>query len=63
MKAQIKGPFDDLNAAGEPFISEDAIHNGRNTLGLVDLRPLMMQGQMPQMMEQMKSMGGSRRPQ
>jgi hypothetical protein len=56
MKAQIKGPFDDLNAAGGPFISEEAVHNGRSTLGLVDLRPLMMQGHMQQMMEQMKSM-------
>jgi hypothetical protein len=63
MKAQIIGPFDDLNAAGEPFISEDAVHNGRNTLGLVDLRPLMIQGQMQQMMDQRKSMGGTRRPQ
>jgi len=51
LHAQIQGPFDDLNADGEPFIDEDAVSNARSTLGLFDFRPLQMA---PRFMEQQR---------
>jgi hypothetical protein len=54
LHAQIKGPFDDLNAEGKPFLDPENVATARDRLGLYDFRRLQMAAQMQQMPQQMR---------
>src|SRR5262249_454257 len=66
LHAQIKGPFDDVNADGEKFIRDAAVQVARDRLGLYDFRPLQrfdpaQRQQMMNTMREMREMRGGRR--
>lgn len=51
LHAQVQGPFDDLNAKGERFISPDNESGARQSMGLYDFRQLTMPAPTPEMRE------------
>lgn len=51
LHAQVQGPFDDVNAKGERFITLENESEGRNTLGLFDFRQLTHTAPPPEMKE------------